>query len=124
VLVVSVREPDPLAPLQGVPGLEVASEDSVGGGEERVEELDGPEEITGPPDEREEQPGSAGLPSFHGTGCRNAGAGSGRAACPTSWQPHDKKRGDEERSPAFFLLSVLRSLWCVSQFLGTGLVGG
>ena len=76
MLVVPAPDPDPGTPLQGVPGVEAAAEDPVGGGEEGDQEVEGLVEDQGPPGGREVQPGGTGLPLLYG--CGKAGAASGR----------------------------------------------
>jgi len=48
MLVVPVPNTDPRSPLQGVPRMEAAAEDAVGGGEEGDWEVEGPVEGAGP----------------------------------------------------------------------------
>ena len=75
MLVVPVPNADPGPPLQGVPRVEAAAEDPVGGGEEGDREMEGPVEGAGPPGRWEVQPGGAGL--SHGHGCGQAGGAGG-----------------------------------------------
>jgi len=75
MLVVPVPNADPGPPLQGVPGMETAAEDSVGGGKEGDGEVEGPVEGAGLTGRREVQPGGAGLPFDHGRGQAGAGCG-------------------------------------------------
>ena len=65
MLVVPVPNSDPGPPLQGVPQLEAAAEDPVGGGEEEDGEVEGPVEGVGPTGRREVRTGGAGLPLDH-----------------------------------------------------------
>jgi len=78
MLVVPVPDADPGPPLQGVPGVEAAAEDPVGGGEEGDREVEGQVEGAGPPGRREVQPGGAGLPHHYGSGENSAGHGRRR----------------------------------------------
>jgi len=75
MLVVSVPNTDPGPPLQEVPGMETAEDDSVGGPDEGDGEVEGPVEGMGLIGRQEVQPGGAGLPFDHGR--RQAGAGCG-----------------------------------------------
>jgi len=74
---VPVPNADPGPPLQGVPLVEAAAEDPVGGGEEGDWEMEGSVEGAGPTGRREVQPGGAGLPLDHGRGKAGAGGGGG-----------------------------------------------
>ena len=57
MLVVPVPNAEPGPPFQGVPRVEAAAEDPVGGGEEGGWEVEGPVEGAGPSGRREVQPG-------------------------------------------------------------------
>jgi len=73
MLVVPVSNADPGPPLQGVPRVEAAAEDSVSGGQEADGQVGGPVESLRPPGRWEVQTGGAGLP--HVYRCGKAGAG-------------------------------------------------
>ena len=70
MLVVPSPDADPGPPLQGVPRVEAAAENPVGGGKEGDGEVEGPMEGEG---RWEMQPGGTGLPLLYG--CGKAGAG-------------------------------------------------
>jgi len=70
---VLIPDTDPGPPLQGVPKVEAAAEDPVGGGEEGDGEVEGLVESTEPPGGWEVQLGGTGLPLLYGY--RKAGAG-------------------------------------------------
>jgi len=75
MLVVPIPDADPGPSFQGVPRVEAAAEDPVGGGEEGDWEVEGPVEGAGPPGRWEVQPGGTSLPLVRG--CGEAGAGGG-----------------------------------------------
>jgi len=75
LVVPALPNTDPGPPLQGVPGMETAAEDSVGGPEEGNGEVEGPVEGAGLTGRREVQPGGAGLPFDHGRGQAGSGCG-------------------------------------------------
>ena len=77
MLVVPVPDPDPGTPLQGVPGVEAAAEDPVGGGEEGDREVEGPVEDQGPPGGREVQAAGTGFLLLYGRGSEGAASGKG-----------------------------------------------
>jgi len=75
VLMVPMPGADKGPPLQGVPGMEDAAEDPVGGGEEGDQEVEEQVDGPGPAGRREVRAGSAGLPLLHGRGKAGAPAG-------------------------------------------------
>ena len=77
MLVVPIPDADPGPPLQGVPRVEAAAEDPVGGGEEGDWEREGLVEGARPAGGREVQPDGAGHSLDHGRGQAGAGGGEG-----------------------------------------------